>query len=121
MGLVVVACPQSESELAVMQCALEARGVHFFVQGGGFGSLWPGPQISAYNARRIMVPSSEVSVAREALAPLIQPEPDVPYHRPGFLGILRMIVEFFLFGWFVPGKRKRKDEKSDDASGRTTR
>lgn len=95
-----------------MQCALEARGLHFFVQGGGFGSLWPGPQISAYNARRIMVPDAEVPMAREALAPLIQPEPDVQYHWPGLLGIFRMIAEFFLFGWFVPGKRNRKDASS---------
>lgn len=110
MGLVVVACPQSESELSVMQCALGARGVHFFVQGGGFGSLWPGPQIPAYNARRIMVPGAEVPAAKEALAPLMRPQPDVQYRWPGLLGILRMIAEFSLFGWFVPGKQRRKDD-----------
>lgn len=116
MSLVVVANPQSESELAVMQCALEARGVHFFVQGGGFGSLLPGPQIAAYNARRIMVPSAEVSAAKDALAPLLQPEPEAEYARPGPLSILRMVGELFLFGWFIPGKRKRKQEASDGAS-----
>lgn len=116
MDLVAVACPQSESELAVMQCALEARGVHFFVQGGGFGSLFPGPQIASYNARRIMVPSEELSMAKEALAPLLQPEPEPEYHRPGFPSIFRMVGEFFLFGWFVPGKRKRRKTESDNSS-----
>lgn len=32
MGLAAVACPQLESELAVMQCALESRDVHSFVR-----------------------------------------------------------------------------------------
>lgn len=94
-----------------MQCALEANGLHFFVQGAGFGSLWPGPQIGAYNARRIMVPSSEVPAAQAALAPLIQPEPDVQYQWPSLVSIFRMIAEFGLFGWFVPGKRTRKRKK----------
>ncbi len=107
MSLVVVARPQSESELSVMLCALEAQGVHFFVQGGGFGSLYPGPQIAACNARRIMVPEAEVAAANEALAPLVRPEPDAQYHWPGAASILRMVVEFCLFGWFVPGKRRK--------------
>lgn len=110
MGLVVVARPQTEAELAVMQCALQASGVYFFVQGSGFGSLLPGPQISAYNTRRIMVPESEASAAREALAPLVQPDPEASYHWPGLPGILRIIVEFSLFGWCVPGRcRVRRD------------
>lgn len=119
MSLVVIACPQSESELAVMQCALEARGVHFFVQGGRFGSLLPGPQIAAYNARRIMVPSSEASVAKEALAPLLQIHAETEYQRPRLLSIFRMICEFFLFGWFVPAKRRLKQAESYNSSKRT--
>ena len=119
MSLVVAACPQSESQLAVMQCALEARGVHFFVQGGGFGSLLPGPQIAAYNARRIMVPSSEVSLAKEALEPLLKIHAETEFQRPRLLSIFRMICELFLFGWFVPAKRKITQAESNDSSKRT--
>lgn len=119
MGLVQVARPQTESELAVMQCALDASGIHYFVQGAGFGSLYPGPQISAYNARRILVPDSELSMAMEALAPLLKPDPDAVYHWPGFASMLRILGEFLLFGWFVPGKRKQR--KSDDPPERTSK
>ena len=102
-----------------MQCALEARDVHFFVQGSGIGSLLPGPQIASYNARRIMVPSEELPVAKEALAPLLQLRAETEYHRPGLPSLFRMICEFFLFGWFVPAKRKRKQEVSNNPSKRT--
>lgn len=97
-----------------MKCALEARGIHFFVQGGGFGSLLPGPQIAAYNARRIMVPSSEILEAQEALAPLLQIHAETEYQRPRLLSIFRMICEFFLFGWFVPAKRNVKQTESKE-------
>ena len=102
-----------------MRCALEARNVHFFVQGSGIGSLLPGPQIAAYNARRIMVPSEELPEAKEALAPLLQIRSETEYHRLGLLSIFRMVCEFFLFGWFVPAKRKLKLEESNNSSKRT--
>jgi len=107
MSLVAIASPQSESELSVMLCTLEANGIKAFVQGGGFGSLFPGPQIPWYNARRIMVSSIDVPEAQKALSVFTQPAAPAPYKWPGVLHVLRIIFEAGLFGWFVPGKRRR--------------
>jgi hypothetical protein len=90
-----------------MLCTLEAHGIKAFVQGGGFGSLFPGPQIPWYNARRIMVSSADAPKAQEALSVFMQPAEAVPYKWPGILHVLRIIFEAGLFGWFVPGKRRR--------------
>lgn len=109
MSLAAIACPQSESELACMLCELEARGIYAFVQGAGFGSLWPGAQILWYNARRIMVSSGDVPAAQEALAPFTHPvESPGPYQWPGFLPVLRMVVEVVLISWCVPASRRRR-------------
>lgn len=108
MSLVPVACPQSESELACMLCELEAHGIHAFVQGAGFGSLWPGAQIPWYNMRRIMVPGADAPRASEALAAFTHPVgPRESYRWPGLLHVLRMIAEIGLMTWCVPGGRRR--------------
>ena len=91
-----------------MLCTLEAAGIQAFVQGGGFGSLFPGPQIPAYNARRIMVSSADAPKAQEALAAFTQTAAPVAYHWPGFFNVLRMIFEASLFGWFVPGNNRHR-------------
>ena len=109
MSLVPVACPQSESELACMLCELEARGIHAFVQGAGFGSLWPGTQIFGYNARRVMVSSVDVPEANEALAMFMHPiGPPSSYQWPGLFHILRMIIEIGFISWCVPGGHRRR-------------
>jgi hypothetical protein len=119
MSLVVVAQPWSESELAVMLCSLEARGIPTFVQGSGFGSLYPGPQIAFYNARRVMVPDSFAAEAQEALEVFTcQAEPHT-FQRPSVLNMLRAILELVLFGWFVPGNRRRSATASNSSSKRT--
>jgi len=112
MDLVAVAEPQSESELAVMLSLLEANGIPAFVQNGGFGGLLPGPQIDFYNARRIMVPSTAETEARTTLAVLTQPdEQAVSTPRTSLRDKLRMFLEFFFLGWFVPGRRSQKAPK----------
>lgn len=93
-----------------MLCELEARGIHVFVQGAGFGSLWPGTQILWYNARRIMVSESDVPLAKAALAPFTHPvNPIAPYQWPGLLHVLRMLVEIVLISWCVPGSRRQRN------------
>lgn len=107
MSLIVIAQPWSESELSVMLCSLEAQGIPAFVQGAGFGSLYPGPQIAFYNARRIMVPEPFAAEARQALEAFTrQGEPDL-FRRPSIFNISRAIVEFLFLGWCVPGSRRR--------------
>ena len=114
MTLVAVAKPQTESELAVILCLLEAEGIPAFVHNGGFGGLHPGPQIPLYNERRVMVPDACREDAAAALLVLTPPLPDTTTRR----GKVRIVVETILFGWFVPGSRRRRDAESpeDDES-----
>jgi hypothetical protein len=109
MSLVSVAEPQSESELSVMLCLLEASAIPAFVFGGGFGGLLPGPQINSYNTRRIMVPAECAAEARSALAVLAEPsdEPLAP-NKPSLANKLRMFLELVFLGWFIPGHRSGK-------------
>jgi hypothetical protein len=110
MSLVPIAAPQTESELAVILCLLEADGIPAFVHNGAFGSLHPGPQIPLYNARRVMVPSACRENAAAALLVLEPPLPDRSTRRDK----LRIVIELILFGWFIPGSRRRHDEASSD-------
>ena len=119
MSLVVVAQPWSESELSVMLCTLEAHRIPAFVQGAGFGSLKPGPQIDFYNARRIMVSSSLISEARQALEVFTRQSEPATFRRPSFLNVVRSIFEVILFGWFVPGNRRRVAAAPNPSSKRT--
>lgn len=107
MTLVPVACPQSESELACILCELEAHGIRAFVQGAGFGSLWPGTQISGYNMRRVMVSGFDVPQANQALAMFTHPAgPASSYKWPGMFHVLRMIAEVGFISWCVPVGRR---------------
>ena len=110
MSLVAVAEPQTESELAVMLCVLEAEGIPAFVHNGGFGSLHPGPQIALYNARRVMVP---IACQADAAAALLVLEPPMR-DRITWRDKLRIVVEVILFGWFIPGPRRRRGLATND-------
>jgi hypothetical protein len=116
MSLVVIAQPWSESELSVMLCTLQARRIPTFVHGAGFGSLYPGPQIAFYNARRIMVPESFATEAMQALEVFTRQDEPVTFRRPGILNVLRAIFELAFFGWFVPGNRRRLATASNPSS-----
>jgi hypothetical protein len=119
MSLVAIASPQSESELSVMLCTLEAHGIPTFVQGSGFGSLYPGPQIAFYNARRIMVPSEYALEAKKALIIFAEPVEQHAPHQPTILHTLRIILEFLVFGWYIPSNRQPKVALSNSSSKRT--
>lgn len=112
MALVVLAYPDSEAEILTTVALLEAHGIPCHVRGGGFGGLLPGPQIPAYNAKAILVPQESLADARELLAarpdefPAEMVEGNFE-NRPvsPAKSKLRMIAEFLIFGWFVPGSR----------------
>ncbi len=110
MTLVVAAEPQTETELAMTLCLLEAAGVPAFVS-AGVGSLYPGPHIASYNTRRVLVPAACRDQAEAALRVLTPPLPD----RTRWSDRLRVLLEWFLFGWFVQGDRRRTDDDDDAA------
>jgi len=111
MSLVPIAWPQSESELAVMLCLLEAEGVPAFVHNAGFGGLHPGPVMALYNARRVMVPAACRDQAVAALSVIMPPLPDGTTWREKCAIVAEMIV----FGWFFPRYRSSVAEQDDGA------
>jgi FAD/FMN-containing dehydrogenase len=68
MSLVPLISPDSEAEVLTMVALLEAYGVPVHVRGGGFGSLYPGPQEHGFNAKTIMVPEEALEDARRLLS-----------------------------------------------------
>jgi hypothetical protein len=112
LSLVVAAEPQTQSELAVMLCVLEAAGIPAFVS-AGLGSLYPGPQIPSYNAHRVLVPSA---CRDDAIAALQVLRPPLPAHTR-WHDRVKIVLEYLLFHWFVPRDRNRSDDAElDDAA-----
>lgn len=67
VAFVRVLSPDSEPELIAVVAMLEAYGVPCFVHNAGFGGLYPGPRIHAFNTRSIMVPEEKVPTALELI------------------------------------------------------
>ena len=88
---------------------LEAHEIPCYVHSAGLGGLFPGLQIEGFNSRAIMVPEEEVGLAVELLREYQSQhsEPDEA-EKPKSSGKLRNVIEFLLFGWFVPGSRTRR-------------
>ncbi len=114
MNLIAIASPQNEFDLAVMLCLLEANDIPAYVHNNGFGGLKPGPQINMLNNRRVMVPAIYVEDALDTLSVLQKTaEGQASVMRPQGLDPLRIALQFFLFGWWIPGFRWRRQVRSD--------
>jgi len=106
--LVAIANLETESQVAVATSLLAAHDIPHFVQGAGFGGLFPGPQIGSYNARRLLVPQSSAKEATDLLADLLRPDSTLPEgvaEPVGFWPKLRVVLEAALLGWFIPRRR----------------
>ncbi len=114
MALVPLVTPDSEPDLLTTVALLEARGIPAFVRGGGMGGLYPGPQIASYNAKTILVAEEQFSEAMDLLKDVEQTagvddeSPSAPLSKRS---IGRMLFEFFLFGWFIPGSKRGSANK----------
>jgi hypothetical protein len=107
MALVRVFSPQSESEVLVATALLEAHHIPTFVHNRGIGSMLPGIQINAYNTQSIMVAEEHAADAVELLAELKQSVPAGSAAPLPLRDKIRIVLEGLLFGWFVPGSRKK--------------
>ncbi len=107
MALVRVLSPQSEPELAVVTSLLEAHDIPVFIHGRQLGSLLPGLQIGNYNTQSIMVPEECVTNALELLTEFQREESTTPSAPLRWRDRLRVVLEAFLFGWLVPGRRDK--------------
>ena len=118
MALVRLVSPDSDPEIVAIVAMLEAHGIPSYVRGGGFGGLFPGVQINAYNTRDIMIPEEQTAAALELLKDFQsqppEPEADIP---PRKSGRLRNLFELLLFGWFVPRAPAHTGESDKNADG----
>lgn len=108
--------PENEVQLALAKSLLEAEGIPFFVHNDHFGSLYVGIQIEFLNRKTIMVDEAYEARAREVMADFLDnacPEPVPETGKYSVSDKLRMIAEGLLFGWVVPGKRRRRGKKEE--------
>ena len=113
MALVRVLSPESQSEIVAVVAMLEGHDIPCLVHNAGFGGLFPGPQINAYNTRAIMVPEEKAAEALELIKEYqSQPSERAESAKAKTWGKVRNIFEFFLFGWFIPGSRHRHEQRS---------
>jgi hypothetical protein len=113
VALVRLVSPDSDPEIMTIVAMLDARGIPSYVRGGGFGGLYPGVQINAFNTRDIMVPEEQVAEALALLKDFQAQQPAAEHvARPRKTGWLRNLVELLLFGWFVPRSQPRGDRSS---------
>jgi Putative prokaryotic signal transducing protein len=117
VALVRLVSPDSDPEIVAIVAMLEAHGIPCYVRGGGFGGLFPGVQINAYNTRDIMIPEEQSAAALELLEEF-QSRPAEPENiRPKKSGRLRNFLELVLFGWFVPRSPAHTEKTDGHADG----
>ena len=120
MALVRVFSPQTESEVLVATALLEAHRIPTFVHSRGIASMLPGVQIDAYNTQCVMVPEEFAAYAVELLAELKGPEPATAGAPLPIRDRVRIVLEGLLFGWFVPGSRRKQPSSADDLTPNTS-
>ena len=104
--------PENEVELALLKGIFDSEGIPIFVHNDNFGSMRTGIQIELFNKKTIMVAEQYFEQAQLVLQDFIgnieasKPEEVAPPSY-SFGDKVRMIVEALLFGWVMPGKRKR--------------
>jgi hypothetical protein len=103
VSLIRLVSPESDPEIIAIVAMLEAHNIPSYVRGGGIGGLFPGVQINAVNTRTIMIPEEQADIALDPLREFQsqQSEPDIGVIARKS-GLLRNLIELFLFGWFLP-------------------
>ena len=105
--------PKDEFELAVIRGLLDSEEIQYFVFNDHFGSMRVGPQIDLFNKRSIMVAPEDVERAKAIIADVVkcslEEEIQTAPATYSFGEKLRMIAEFLMFGWFVPGRKRPKE------------
>lgn len=107
--LVELYSPESEIEVLLVKSILDDAGIDYFVRNDTFGSLTVGPHIAHYNRKTVFVAADQVDDARELILDL---HDKTRVEQPPAYSLgdkLRMVAEFFLFGWIMPGRRRRPD------------
>lgn len=94
-----------------LKSLLDDAGIPYYVHNERFGSLLAGPQIAHYNRKTIWVHETDREDAAALIADFLdRTGDDEPRARRAYTWRekLRMVGEFLLFGWFLPGRRPRR-------------
>ncbi|MBI4699445.1 MAG: DUF2007 domain-containing protein [Nitrospirae bacterium] len=103
--------PRNASELALIESILEAEKIDYFVKNDNFGSLYIGPQIDLYNQKTIMVQDDQYDRAKDVMSDYLQQTEVIdekPLGKYTLFDKLRIVAEFLMFGWVIPGRKKDK-------------
>ena len=109
--MVTLYSPNSEIELAMIKSLLDAERVNYFVKNENFGSMEVGPQIALFNRRIIMVQDNQLENASTLINDYLKEtagKEDEPGQAYSLFDKIRMAIEILLFGWLIPGKKRRK-------------
>ncbi len=114
VALIRLVSPDSDPEILAIVAMLEAHEIPCYVRGGGFGGLFPGPQINGYNTRDIMIPEEQAATALDLLREFqSQGSPPADPRKHNERGWFRNVLELLFFGWFVPRSRAARQVQSD--------
>lgn len=103
--------PKDEVELAVLRSLFEVEEIPVFVHNDHYGSLKAGIQIPLLNRKTLMVPKAFESEGKALVDRFLSIEKraqEKALPRCKTVSIwdkLRMLLEFLLFGWMMPGER----------------
>jgi hypothetical protein len=106
--------PENAAELSLLRSVLDAQGINYFVHNDHFGSLQVGFKVDLYNAKTIMVPEEEYDEAKDILDDFLshtKQSPDDSGQTVSWGDRLRMMIEFLLFSWVIPGNKWKKETK----------
>lgn len=107
--MIKVYSPNDELELSMIRGVLDSENIHYFVHNDYFGSMRVGPQIDLFNKKTILFAPEDVDRTKEIIFNLLErqlPEEEQEQYSVGQK--LRMILETVFFGWFIPGRKRRK-------------
>ncbi len=104
--------PQNEVELSFIKSILDGEDIPYFVHNDHYGSLKIGPRIDLLNVKTIMVDEEYFDCAKDLIEDFlrnIETDSQTTVPEYSIFDKIRMIVEVFLFGWIMPGKKSRKN------------
>jgi len=104
--------PQNEVELTLLKSILDAEGISYFIRNDNFGSLEVGPRIGLLIAKMIEVRDDQYETAKELLTDYLEKTHEhieEPCKKYSMFDKIRMVIEFLIFGWIMPGKIKHTE------------
>jgi hypothetical protein len=108
--------PKNELELLFIKSLFEGEKIPYYVQNDHFGSLEIGPRIPLFNAKMIMVHEEDMENAKELISEFLkttESETHISCPEYSLFDKIRLLFEFLLFGWIMPG-RKWSKKKTDE-------